>query len=99
MDNEQHDLEEFLEEGGDAGGHADSVNVTSNSELRDNSNGNARMSMTDTNCGMRIAVSVDSNTSTTSLDFVPNGVPVFFEHFPLASWAKLKTGIEQEVMS
>lgn len=99
MDNEQHNLKEFLEEGGDARGHADSVDVTSDCELGDNGDGNARMSMTDTNCGMRIAVGVDSNTSTASLDFVPNGVPVFFEHFPLASWAKLKTGIEQEVVS
>lgn len=88
-----------MEEGGDARGHADGVDVTSDRELGDNGDGNARMSMTDTNCGMKMAVSVDGNTSTTRLDFVPNGVPVFFEHFPLAPRAKLKTGIEQEVVS
>lgn len=88
-----------MEEGGDARGHADGVDVTSDRELGDNGDGNARMSMTDTNCGMKMAVSVDGNTSTTRLDFVPNSVPVFFEHLPLAPWAKLKTGIEQEVVS
>ena len=99
MDNEQHDLEEFLEEGGDARGHANGVDITPDRELRDNGDGNARMSMTDTNCGMKIAVSVDGNTSTTRLHFMPNGVPVFFEHLALPPWAKLKTRIEQEVVS
>jgi len=88
-----------MEEGGDARGHADGVDVTSDRELRDNGDSNARMSMADTDCGVKIAASVDSDTSTTRLDFVPNGVPVFFEHLPLAPWTKLKTRIEQEVVS
>ena len=99
MDDEEHDLEEFLEEGGDARGHADGVDITSDRELGDNGDGNGRMTMTDTNRRMKIGVGVDGNTSTTGLDFVPNGVPVFFEQLAVPSWAKLKTRIEQKVVS
>ena len=98
MNNEQHDLKEFLEESGDTRGHADSVDVTSNCELRHNGDCNARMPMTDANSGMSIAVRVESNTGTPGLDFPPNGVPVFFEHLPFPPWAKLKTGVEQKVV-
>ena len=99
MEDEQHDLKEFMEEGGDARGHADSVDVTSNCELRQDGDRDPRAPMTNTNSGMRIAVRVDSNTGTSGLDFPPNGVPVFLEHLPLPPWAKLKTGIEQKVVS
>jgi hypothetical protein len=99
LDNEQHDLKEFLEESGDTGGHADSVDITSNCELRHNGDRDPGMAMTDANSGVRIVVRVDGNTGTSGLDFPPNGVPVFLEHLPLSPWAKLKAGIEQKVVS